>query len=156
MDEAAAALDPADFTDPLYREIYAALCSDPDSIPVPGAGMGTDPTGGDVAAPAPAVSDAAAGALRELLADRQEFGETDRMYGNLVDDIRSERLHRRLDELDQLLPLAESKGEQETVRALMRERIDLAQELRKMERGVERRVRKRGRGPSGPRGGPRR
>ncbi len=170
---AAKALEPADFTEPVYREIYSALCeaaaresgssdaaSDGGATTLEGQGTesgdGAGDADGSVVVPELVLGDEAAERLKALLADRQELGEGDRMFTNLVNDIRSERLHTRLDELDQLLPLAESRGEGELLLSLVQEKRALAQRLQQMERGVERRVRKRGRGEGERRGGPRR
>ncbi len=125
-----------DFTDPFYREIFAALIA----LPAPG----PEDTGAPPVA-ALELGPEARSRMNDLLADPEELSEAERMFGGLVDDIRSERLHRRLDELDRLLPLAESKGDATALASYVRERLDLARELRGMQRQVERRVRKRGR-----------
>jgi DNA primase catalytic core len=158
--EAAARLEPDDFTDPVFREIFLALRSAQAAVPaVPDAGasggvesaeaagdespvrVGVGPT----AAPL-ALSDRAQARVAELAADVEELSNASRMLEDLVNDLRSERLYRRLQELDRQLPLAESRGDDMLTRELAREKKTLAMELRRIGRPLEWRFRKHVRG----------
>lgn len=94
---AAEAIDPARITSDLYRELFRELVR----------------TGGlqDRGPLALEVGPEARRLLEELLGDKTELGDADRVFRELVANIRAQALFDRIDELQKVL--AESRGEEQ-------------------------------------------
>ncbi|MGH7476528.1 MAG: hypothetical protein ACRELD_09580, partial [Longimicrobiales bacterium] len=137
-------LEADDFTDGVNREIFVALLAQVEGVAAVEDGGGTtqteaedDAAGGGALVARLDLGEAAMGRVRGLLLDPEELTDTDRMFEDLVNDVRSERLHRRLDEIQALLPVAQANDEIAVV-ALLQEAQQIAQALQRMGKPVER------------------
>lgn len=100
-------------TDPTDRELFEEL--------VRKGGMQGDPLSLEL-------SDEARARLEELLADRVELGDADRVFNDVVGDIRAQALFERKEEL--MARLAASEGEEQA--AIFRELTEVTQSLREI------------------------
>ncbi|MGH7482763.1 MAG: DNA primase [Longimicrobiales bacterium] len=159
ISRAAGRLEPEDFTDAVAREIYGGLQGVVGAEAQADAG-GAEPWVAERGGAVPGtvldrvsavVSPAAGERLAALRGSTEELTDTDRMFEDLVNKIRAERLHRRLDELESMFAVAEGRSDHEAATALLRERLELARELQRVRQGYERRVRKQARPRRGER-----
>lgn len=118
--KAAEALGPDDFSDPVHRELFQALVAR--AAALVGETDAQPPTAETLGLGGPAAE-----RLAGLLSDPQELSQGDRIYAELVGDIRARRLFYRLDELTARMSVARTEQEEA---AIYRERAEVQGALR--------------------------
>src|SRR5690606_23271081 len=115
---AAEVVRPEDLGEGPGRELYERLLAAGEAAGG-GGGADLDPTALDVSGPARRL-------LEELLGDRQDLADGDRVFRNTIGDLRVRSLFQRLDRLEMESLRAEGEREEE----LWRERLAIHAELR--------------------------
>src|SRR5690606_10200301 len=115
---AAEVVRPEDLGEGPGRELYERLLAAGEAADG-GGGADPDPTAWDVSGPARRL-------LEELLGDRQDLTDGDRVFRNTIGDLRVRSLFQRLDRLEMESLRAEGEREEE----LWRERLAIHAELR--------------------------
>lgn len=129
--EMAAELQPDDFSDPGYRNLFDVLSA-----------HGSLPEGDPAEA---GIDEAGVERLSELMSEREEITDADRILADSIADVRVERRYRRMRELDELIPLALERGEPDTASTLMAEKSQLARANQGVGQGLEAHMRRRSR-----------
>jgi DNA primase len=139
ISEAAALLQPEEITDPVDHEIFQALVN---------AGSTTLDS-----AALDRLSPAAQARLTTLRDDPQELSDGNRIFADAIKDIRAESLYRSLDEINEQISEARSRGDDTEEQRLIMKKHELARELNQLssERLVRMRTRNVGADPRGPR-----